>query len=116
MTYLGGSVDIRTLPQLAVNLHMAVAEYVCRGTVHMPDVYVNVVAPWFGAFWWRVFNNARFRFIMPKFVEMDLKEALESDPGVVVQRVLRAAAIGLGMQLPERGREWFENARQRANA
>ena len=110
LCYLGGSVDKKTLPLLAVNLHMAVAEFVYAGTHHIPDVYEQVIAGWFCSFWERAFETSRFRFQAPRMVEMDLKSALRSDPQVRVQRVLSAMAFGLATSLPDRGREWFLRA------
>jgi hypothetical protein len=110
LCYLGGSIDERTLPLFAINLHMAVAEYVYTGTHQIPEVYEQVVAGWFCAYWERTFEKARFRFQAPRMVEMDLKAALRSDPPVRLQRVLSAMAFGLATSLPERGREWFQRA------
>jgi hypothetical protein len=107
LCYLGGSVDPNVLPKLAVNLHMGVAEFVCRGTMHMPDVYEQHVVGWFDEYWARTFENARFRFHAPRFVEIDFRVARKAPLPVRVQRILRAAAFGLNAALPERGREWF---------
>jgi hypothetical protein len=106
--YLGASTDRHVLPALAVNLHMAVAEFICRGTMHMPEVYEKIVADWFSAYWRRTFEHARFRFFAPRLVDLDLRSAAKSDISIRVQRTLRAAADGLAMPLPERGREWFD--------
>lgn len=107
LCYLGGSIDPNVLPKLAINLHMGVAEFVCRGTFHMPELYEQNVAGWFDEYWTSTFENARFRFHAPRFVELDLRLARKAPLPVRVQKILRAAADGLAAALPERGRDWF---------
>jgi len=109
LSYLGASTDRNILPAFAINLHLAVAEFICRGTVHMPEVYEQVVADWFVTYWRRAFEHARFRFFAPRLVDLDLRQAAKSDIMMRVQGTLKAAANGLAVSLPERGREWFNH-------
>ncbi|HXC25221.1 MAG TPA: hypothetical protein VNU46_04840 [Gemmatimonadaceae bacterium] len=110
LCYIGASLDPHALPILSVNLHMAIAEFVYKGTHHLPELYEKAIVDWFTAYWQRIFADARYRFWGPRLVEMDLRTVAKSDPQVRLQRLLRAMATGLSTSLPERGREWFEQA------
>lgn len=110
LCYLGASFHAHALPRLSITLHMAVAEYIHRHTSYNQAVYELRLMPWFTWFWYRTFENSKFRFYAPSFVEMDLSDAMKGPPGVRLQRVLRAIAFGLWEPIPEKGREWFTSA------
>lgn len=110
LCYLGASMDAAVLPRMAIMLHMSIAEYVYRHVPHPSSLYDEFIVQWFTWYWERVFEEARFRFYTPQIVAMDLRDAAKSEPPVRIQRVLRAMAFGLWEPLPEKGRDWFENA------
>lgn len=110
MAYLAASMHPHVIPRLAITLHMAVAEFIHRHTSYNPEVYEVRLMPWFVWFWYRTFENAKFRFYAPPFVAMDLDDAMKSPPGVRLQRVLRAIAFGLWEPLPEKSKQWFVDA------
>lgn len=110
LCYLGASMDAAVLPRMAVMLHMSIAEYVYRHVPHPSPLYDEFIVSWFTWYWERVFAESRFRFYTPQIVTMDLRDAVKSEPEVRIQRVLRAMAFGLWEPLPEKGRDWFENA------
>ncbi len=107
LCYIGASLAPQVIPRLSVNLHMAVAEYIYAHTYHIPALYEQIVMPWFCAYWQRTFDNARYRFIGPRFIEMELQHALGTAPPIRLQQVLQVIAMGLGEPLPERGKAWF---------
>lgn len=110
MAYLAASLHPHVIPRLAITLHMAVAEFIHRHTSYNPQVYELKLMPWFVWYWYRTFENSKFRFYAPPFVAMDLDDAMKSPPNVRLQRVLRAIAFGVWEPIPERSKHWFVSA------
>jgi hypothetical protein len=109
--YLGASLDASTLPRMALELHLALVEYIFAKMTSDPDAYRTLVLPFFMKYWIETFNRKRFLFRAPALVQSQLEALPTVPPALRLQQLMHVLCFGLEYPLTGRIAAWVSSGK-----
>jgi hypothetical protein len=95
---LGGTFQKDIIPENVIYTHIIVFQEIIRNFITFPFLYRQIAIPFFRNYWEKKFNNNRFRFKHPNYVQGQLETDFKSPPDKIVQKILYTIITSLNIQ------------------
>lgn len=95
---LGATFQKDIIPENTIFTHIIIFQELVRSLISFPFLYKKIAVPFFKNYWEHKFNNNRFRFISPFYVQSQLESAFKLPPDKIIQKILYIIITSLNIK------------------